>query len=86
MRETTEVQAGEKVRVYSPETTSVIKVILEGQGRAVLNYSGISTSLRVRSDQPWDAIVMVTDHIDVKNCSDSAILVSVTDEIQEPSS
>lgn len=84
MQKTTEVQAGDRVRVYTPTETNAVKVTLTGSGRAVMSYSGMSSSVRV-SAEPWDAIIMVTDHIDVKNQGDSIITVLVSDELQESS-
>ncbi len=82
MQTTTEVQAGERLRVFTPSETSAVKVTLTGSGRAVLSYSGMSSSVKLGAE-PWDAIIMVTDHVDVKNQSDSIITVLVSDELQE---
>lgn len=84
MQNTTEIQAGDRVRVFTPSETSAVKVTITGSGRAVLSYSGMSSSVKV-SAEPWDAIIMVTDHVDVKNQGDAVITVFISDEIGESS-
>lgn len=84
MQTTTEVQAGERVRVFTPAETSAVKVTLAGLGHAVVSYSGMSSSVKVGAE-PWDAIIMVTDHIDVKNQGESVLVVLVSDELEESS-